>query len=750
MVWKLAGSFSCARAKNRIGVLNACLIRWGFRFLNLTFALGALFVCQLSKADVLWSDLGATQVHETGPGVDILGGVLKRDDSAKDVLYFKVHVEPLSDATKEEYFALFQLFENGGERLAVGNALRAWAYSAIPHAEHASTNRVDEYIDLKSSKPESSGLGTFYTYELPNWGIERTLVFKVQYVPGDDDIVTVWLDPDLQPEATEAGQSESLITRFKANASFDEIHLRHGGGGEGWIFSEMAIATSFDDFVNANRAGTMIPGLRQEQTPFTFRSWQREQGLPQNFVRALAQTRDGYIWVGSDDGVSRFDGVNFLSFGLPEGFRSGPVQALYGDSRGALWIGSVGGGLGFWQGGRLQTFTVSNGLPSDSITALAEDSEGRLWVGTKSGLAIWQEGRVAAIEGTKEFEAKTITCLSRDRQGTMWMGVAGKGVYAYEDGKFAPLRAAAVDNLLQDPHCVLVDEANRIWIGAGDAFVLCREGEEWRRFGVPRHLFRRYISALAEGADNTVWAGSLGEGLFQFQGGKLEAINASSGLSDNLVEALLVDREGKLWVGTHGGLNRLLPKKLIALSHNQGLGYGAVQGLAEVADGLIWANKGNEGIQQWDGHRFRALVLGGISAPEPRLSTLLAAKDGSAWLGGGFGLRQFPHPLKAEEEVGNAALTNRYISTLAEGPAGAIWAGTREGEVWHLSKGQWAMLTNSPRGHAISVIVPDVDDGLWVGTEGDGLFRFDGAGESQRRQIGGLASGWIRTLWLDA
>jgi ligand-binding sensor domain-containing protein/signal transduction histidine kinase len=713
----------------------------------LTLALGTNFC----PATLVWSDLGTTQVHETGPGTDILGGVLRRDDSASDVLYFKVHVEPLSDATTEEYFAAFQLFEENHERLAVGNSLKAWAYSAFPAVQPGTTNRADDYMDLKSAKSEPSGAGTFFTYELPRWGIERTIVFKVQYQPGEDDLVTVWMDPDLQSGVTEAHQPTNLVTQFRSDGSFNQIRLRHSGGGEGWAFSEMAIATSFDDFVNVSPAGTagIIPGLRQEQTPFTFRSWQREQGLPQNFVRALAQTRDGYIWVGSDDGVSRFDGISFLSFGPAEGFQSGPVQALIGDSRGGLWIGSVGGGLGYWQGGRLQTFTRRDGLPSDSITALAEDQTGRLWVGTKAGLMVWQEGKPAEVNGTTEFAEKNVTALFCDRQGIMWVGVADAGVYSYREGKFIQLRDPAVDSLLKDPRSLLVDQAGRIWIGAGDAFVLCREGDEWRRIRVPRHLFRRYISALAEGADNTVWAGSVGEGLFQFKSGKLDAINAGSGLSDNLVEALLVDREGKLWVGTHGGLNRLLPRRLISLSHNQGLGYGAVQGLAEVGDGVMWASKANEGIFCWDGQRFRRMLLAGISAQEPRVSALLAGKDGSAWAAGVFGLLQFKHPLNAELEAGVPALTNLSVSALAENSTGGIWAGTRAGELWHSTNGQWEALTNSPRGHVISVIVPDGYDGVWVGTEGDGLYHFDQLPRARRKKVEGLPSGWVRTLYRD-
>lgn len=305
-----------------------------------------------SQAVLLWSDLGATQVHETGPGTDILGGVLRRNDLSTDTLYFKFHVDPVSDANTELYFAAFQLFEGNHERLAVGNALNAFAYSAFATVQTLESNQVVEYIDLKSANPEPSGIGTFRTYELVHSRIERTIVFKVQYVAGGDDLVTVWLDPDLRPGATETNQLESLTTRFKANALFDQIHLRHGGGGDGWIFSEMAIATAFDDFVNGNGSTTEGngPGIGYGEVPFTFRSWQREQGLPENYVRALAQTRDGYLWVGSDDGVSRFDGVSFFSLGLQEGFQSGPVKVLFGDSRGALWIGSEGGGLSCWQG----------------------------------------------------------------------------------------------------------------------------------------------------------------------------------------------------------------------------------------------------------------------------------------------------------------------------------------------------------------------------------------------------------------
>lgn len=202
-----------------------------------------------SRAAILWKDPGARVIHNTPVGIDILGGSVKRDDTANNALYFKFHVNPLSDVASEQYYALFQLFENDTPRLAVGNAAEAWGYSASYASETGPSNQVVGEYDLKSSDPEAAGLGVFKPYELPRHDQERTIVFKVQFVSDGDDLVTVWLSPDLTPSASEDGQQETRTTKFKANAAFNQIRLRHEGGGNGWIFSDMAVATSFNDFI---------------------------------------------------------------------------------------------------------------------------------------------------------------------------------------------------------------------------------------------------------------------------------------------------------------------------------------------------------------------------------------------------------------------------------------------------------------------------------------------------------------------
>ena len=192
-----------------------------------------------ARATILWSDPGSRVIHATPDGTDILGGKVKRDDKASDALYFKFRVDPLSDPADEPYYALFQLVESNQMRLGVGNAMEAWGYSAAYTSETGPSNKppneltyddAGEY-NLQSSHPAAAGMGKFFPYELPSHDHPRTIVFKVQYIPGGDDLVTVWLDPNLTHGATAENQPDNLTTKFKAKATFDEIRLRHGGTG---------------------------------------------------------------------------------------------------------------------------------------------------------------------------------------------------------------------------------------------------------------------------------------------------------------------------------------------------------------------------------------------------------------------------------------------------------------------------------------------------------------------------------------
>ncbi|MEO8352004.1 MAG: two-component regulator propeller domain-containing protein [Chthoniobacteraceae bacterium] len=133
-----------------------------------------------------------------------------------------------------------------------------------------------------------------------------------------------------------------------------------------------------------------------EDTSYLVKNWRTIDGLPQNWVRAIEQTSDGYLWVGTRGGLSRFDGVRFTNYGLADGLKGLLIMDLREDGQGGLWIGTLGGGLSHWSNGVISTLTTADGLAHNDVMALATADDGGLWVGSKGG---------AAALGTKRFHA---------------------------------------------------------------------------------------------------------------------------------------------------------------------------------------------------------------------------------------------------------------------------------------------------------------------------------------------------------
>ena len=749
---RIPGRLPCTPKWRIIAVLGRPLachlgLRWGWRFLAVLFLL-----CPASvPAVILWTDPDTTLVHENGDGIDILGGAVKRDITANDTLYFKFHVNPLSDTETEEYAAAFELYDGDVERLGVGNALKAWAYSAFFGSDGSGgSNNISGYIDLHTLKPESPGASSSYQY--PHRGVGVTIVFKIQFIPGEDDLVTVWLNPDLGPGANEAYQPQELATRFNARATFDEIRLRHTGGGGGWEFSDLAIATSFSDFVDGSSARpseSAANSMGGAQT-FGFQSWQKEQGLPQSPVRAMVQTHDDYLWVGGEDGLARFDGLKFVPFGIQDGIKTGPITALYEDSHHALWIGSVGSGLSRWQNDQFTTWTTQEGLPSNTITALCEDRAGRLWIGTAAGLELWRDGKPLPLAAKAIFAGRRINALLADSVGQIWVGAAGLGVFRFANDQFTPVADDSTDDPLKDPHCILLDHTGRLWVGAGHDFVLCQDGNIWRRYRIPRNQARGFISSLAEEADGTIWAGSANGGLLQFKNGKFLTVPANSGLAGDHINSLLADHDGRLWVGTEAGLNYLHRKSFFVMSQDQGLGFGAVQSLAEVTPGVVWAGKPNDGLYRWDGKSFSRLPAAGLSSHDSQINTLLVTHDGYCWVATTNHLLLYKDPTAAADEVKVIVPPVPNIISLAEDRDGVLWVGTRDGRLWLLHEDHWLEQSGFSQTNAIIALVSSPNGSVWVGTDGGGVYEFKDGGLIHFGRNEGLSSDAIRALFSDA
>jgi len=613
--------------------------------------LPVLFLTFQAQAVVLWSNFDPIFVNTNGPGTDLLGGAVKRDKGASDTLYFKFQVDPNSDETTEPYFAALELFEDDTERIGVGNALDAWAYSAFYPGAQSSGVPPAGYLDLHTARPDTNALAHLANYQCPRRGEPVTIVFKVQYVPNGEDLVTVWLNPDLGPGANEMNQPETLTTRFNADASFDELRLRHGGEGGGWKFSDLAIATAFNDFVDSSSAqpGVGEENLAQSADSLQFHSWLKNQGLPHVPVGAIQQTRDGYLWVAAGGVIARFDGLRFVPLNMQTADTNFSEQTIFGDSQGALWV-PVPGGLQRWQNGRATALTINDGLPNGHVTAVNEDAQGNIWIGTTAGLAIWNNGRLVPVVDVGKIRGRAVTAMFRDRQGSMWLVLQGTEVFQFNQDHFQSITGDSAKDWMTNIHGLLVDATGRVWLAAGEDAVLCRDGEGWHHYRIPKRITGSRVKALAEEPEGTIWAGGAG-GLFLFSNGKFSAVPASTRLAGNTVESLFVDHDGALWAGTDEGLNRLQHKCLFALGQGEGLGFGPVQGLAQVSPGVVWAARTGDGIYRWDGRSFSRLRAAGLSAHNSQANALLLAHDGACWVASTGGLLRYKDPVAAADEV---------------------------------------------------------------------------------------------------
>lgn len=226
-------------------------------------------------------------------------------------------------------------------------------------------------------------------------------------------------------------------------------------------------------------------------TQYIHRSWQAAQGLPQNSVLAIAQTADGYLWLGTEEGLARFDGVRFTVYDRSSpGINNDEITTLFVDRHRNLWIGTAGGGLSRYDDGKFKAYSSRNGLSNNSIRALYEDRSGTLWIGTDGGgLLSLAHGKFHTFTQADGLADNAVFGIAGDRAGNLWIGTHG-GLSRFSQGKFTNLHAA--DGLGSNfVRSVLVDSHDVLWIGTSDG--LCRRSPdgETRRYTTRDEMFGR-------------------------------------------------------------------------------------------------------------------------------------------------------------------------------------------------------------------------------------------------------------------
>jgi len=480
------------------------------------------------------------------------------------------------------------------------------------------------------------------------------------------------------------------------------------------------------------------------------RNWDTEAGLPQNTINTMIQTRDGYLWLGTQDGLARFDGLRFTTFGLHEGLPSVQVTALYEDSDGTLWIGT-GGGLCRMVHGEIDRLPRLPFLMGAIISSLAGDSAGSLWIGTRTGLYVVR-GENAILNGAAMALRHTaINALVSGRDGAIWIATSRQGLYDFKEGVLTEIPGPPELNKHIWAYCVLEDRAGALWAGVGDGKVLCRRDGIWRIYDETDGLPFAHVTCLTEAADGLIWAGSLDDGLYRFEDGRFNVLRQEEdGLSANDICSLLPDGEGNLWVGTRtGGLNRISQPKLISCGADQGLTNEFTRSVAQSADGTLWVGTVGGGLCKGT---MEKIVRSVEETPDfwyGSVYSVLAAADGSIWYGANAALVRLQNQKVALVYTNDTWLRNAMVTALCEDLKGGLWIGTSEAGLVHLQGQQLTPFPQIVAQGSVNALAQQPDGYVWVGSEAGGLKRFREGCDDILSVTNGLLSQAIRTLYLD-
>lgn len=486
---------------------------------------------------------------------------------------------------------------------------------------------------------------------------------------------------------------------------------------------------------------------------YTHRVWQTEEGLPQNSVNAIVQSRDGYIWFGTEEGLVRFDGVRFTVFDKrnTQGLSSNYIISLCESSDSSLWIGTSGGGVTRLKDGQFTRFSAQQGMVENAVRSIVEDHDGTLWFGTSNGLARLKDGKLTPCNEELGLTYSWINKLLVDRQGTLWIGTNGGGLHPYLNGKALTL---ASEGLYGDVIMALhEDQSGDLWVGAERGALTRVANGALRTFTLKG--VRGTISAILHDHEGVIWVGTEEGGLAQF----LEPdslIYFSRGAGP--ISSLLEDREGSLWVGmVGGGLHKITRGKFTTYTELDGLSGDFVHVVHADPDGGVWVGSLG-GLNRFLGDSFLS-YLSTDRMPIEGINALHRGRDGSLWIGTSGGLARI------KEGTYRLLWTSKVLSSatvrgIDEDSKGNLWLATRQGLVVssYSPRGEptflpYADTTGSLRRPMWCVHVSRRTGDIWASTAGSGLvhIRMDSGTRKTTSYTTneGLSTNVIRSIYED-
>jgi len=474
-------------------------------------------------------------------------------------------------------------------------------------------------------------------------------------------------------------------------------------------------------------------------TQYTHTVWTRKDGIPAAFIYALAQTRDGYLWLATTDGLVRFDGVRFLHWRPATGHTAllGAVKSLFAARDGSLWIGTAAGLVGHIHGDNLTT--VSVGAQPE---AMLEDRDGTLWVATENHVLRFRAAMQEQIGSPIPLPGPFVSGLLQHRSGAIWLTTDTSVVRldpADPNGRLV--------NMGDGKFWLCEDASEDIWMTSASGFSQrIQEGQPFARTGRSRKALNAQ-TVLRDSKGHT-WIGTLGQGLTLIHAAangaeQIESFSPSDGLSADSVWCLLEDREQNIWVGTQNGLNRFRDEKVRTLTSREGLISDDVDALAAGPDGSIWAST-SIGIHRIDGEH-RDLYLKGT-----RTSALHVDRTNTGWAGTDRGIARMQGGQWRFVSV-PASIQLNAVTAIAGDEEHGVWFGDARSGLCQWTNGRVTAFSEEPlfKGRSVRAIETDPAGHAWFGLYEGGVVYFDGSGFRAYSERDGLAGGSVNAVHVD-
>lgn len=535
-----------------------------------------------------------------------------------------------------------------------------------------------------------------------------------------------------------------------------------------------------------------------EKNPYNFSFYGVLQGLRHNQIRALIQDHKGNLWLGTDDGLSRYDGRNFYHYTKEQGLNNNLILSIMEDSNHNIWFGSFRGGVTRFNGISLDIFTTNDGLPDNVVNHISEDNNGNIWFATGNGIAMFDGTSFTTYStlnglagndtryilhdsngynwiatygnGLSRFDGnsfinydetnglpeKYLTSLMEDRQGRIWVGTTNRGAVVMEDGYFLHYseKHGLHDNTLRH---IYEDHKGNIWFTASANGVSYFDGKSFTRFGRDEGLSADYTRVITEDSDGTIWIGTRGAGLGRYGGGQFLHYSNGEGLSSSRVMSINEDESGRIWFGTFGSYITIMSEGLspanasfAQLTHFQGIEGSRIYSILPDSSGTMWLGSDGSGITRIkDNLSYNYTFNKGLAFNAVR--DIEKDRYGRLWVATyGGGLSVFDG-ITFTNYGTKSGLSTVNLLNLHRDKSDNMWIGTDGEGLIKFSDGTFKYY--SPKsGFPASIIYSIAEDSLgamWFGTGGEGLVRFDGKQFTFFDTKQGLNNDYVMSLAFD-